>query len=88
MYNEQPRLNGLALRVDAALRALSYCATGATVHQFNNHRAAILGLRGVFYNTKDAKTRAEIAIELKKAVRVGMDALADAVYSKTRKVNG
>lgn len=86
MCNEQPGLNGLATRVDAALRALSYCATGATVHQFANYRTAILGLRDAFYEAEDSKTRAETADELKMAVRVGMNALADAIYSKARRV--
>lgn len=74
----------LAPMVDSALRALSVCATGATIHHFNNRRTVILGLREAYNQETDPVEREALQAELELAVRQGMTTIAEAVYNKRK----
>jgi hypothetical protein len=64
-------------RLDGLLRALSFGASRATVHKFNNARCAVQGLWSVY---KTQQENEELRGELETAIKEGVKIYSEAVW--------
>jgi len=67
-------------RLDALLRALTLCATGATIHRLNNVRLTVTGYADILKrNPNDEEAKAN----LENAMRRARQELAAVVWSRS-----